>query len=142
MIKISRISSPLKDKIKNIDTCSQLDGDGVFEGKYSTSGTIVLKNKYIGSLKADQIIIDTDGIFEGELRTEELIISGFVNGKIDADNVIIMENGKISGDIIYNQLAVFEGGIIDVAGMKKREKQKDDKIVDITNSTQKWIKFL
>ena len=31
MIKISRISSPLKDKIKNIDTCSQLDGDGVFE---------------------------------------------------------------------------------------------------------------
>ena len=137
MIKISRISSPLKDKIKNIDTCSQLDGDGVFEGKYSTSGTIVLKNKYIGSLKADQIIIDTDGIFEGELRTEELIISGFVNGKIDANNVIIMENGKISGDITYNQLAVFEGGIIDVAGMKRKENLKDDKIVDITNSNQK-----
>ena len=137
MIKISRISSPLKDKIKNIDTCSQLDGDGVFEGKYSTSGTIVLKNKFIGNLKADQIIIDTDGIFEGELKTEELIISGFVNGKIDADNVIIMENGKISGNITYNQLAVFEGGIIDVAGMKRKEKLKDDKIVDITHSNQK-----
>ena len=37
MIKISRISSPLKDKIKNVDTCSQLDGDGVFEGKYKTT---------------------------------------------------------------------------------------------------------
>ena len=137
MIKISRISSPLKDKIKNLDTCSQLDGDGVFEGKYATSGTIVLKNKFIGSLKADQTIVDTDGIFEGELKTEELIISGFVNGKVDADNVIIMENGKISGNIIYNQLAVFEGGIIDVAGMKRREKQKDDKIVEIANSNQK-----
>ena len=137
MIKISRISSPLKDKIKNIDTCSQLDGDGVFEGKYSTSGTIVLKNKFIGNLKADQTIIDTDGIFEGELKTEELIISGFVNGKIDADNLIIMENGKVSGDVTYNQLAVFEGGIIDVGGMKKREKLKDDKIIDIANSNQK-----
>ena len=137
MIKISRISSPLKDKIKNIDTCSQLDGDGVFEGKYATSGTIVLKNKFIGSLKADQTIVDTDGIFEGELKTEELIISGFVNGKVDADNIIIMENGKISGDIIYNQLAVFEGGIIDVAGMKRREKQKDDKVIEIANSNQK-----
>ena len=137
MIKISRISSPLKDKIKNIDTCSQLDGDGVFEGKYSTSWTIVLKNKFIGSLKADQTIVDTDGIFEGELKTEELIISGFVNGKVDADNIIIMENGKISGDITYNQLAVFEGGIIDVAGMKRREKQKDDKVIDIANSNQK-----
>ena len=137
MIKISRISSPLKDKIKNIETCSQLDGDGVFEGKYKTSGTIVLKNKFIGNLKADQTIVDTDGIFEGELKTEELIISGFVNGKIDADNIIIMENGKISGNIIYNQLAVFEGGIIDVAGMKRREKQKDDKVIDIANSNQK-----
>ena len=137
MIKISRISSPLKDKIKNIDTCSQLEGDGVFEGKYSTSGTIVLKNKFIGSLKADQIIIDTDGIFEGELKTEELIVSGFVNGNIDADNLIIMENGKISGDVTYNQLAVFEGGIIDVGGMKRKEKLKDDKIIDIANSSQK-----
>ena len=137
MIKISRISSPLKDKIKDIDTCSQLDGDGVFEGKYATSGTIVLKNKFIGSLKADQTIIDTDGTFEGELKTEELIISGFVNGKVDADNIIIMENGKISGDIIYNQLAVFEGGIINVAGMKRREKQKEEKIIDIANSNQK-----
>ena len=137
MIKISRISSPLKDKIKNFDTCSQLDGVGVFEGKYATSGTIVLKNKFIGSLKADQTIVDNDGIFEGELKTEELIISGFVNGKVDADNIIIMENGKISGDITYNQLAVFEGGIIDVAGMKRREKQKDDKVIDIANSNQK-----
>ena len=137
MIKISRISSPLKDKIKNIDTCSQLDGDGVFEGKYSTSGTIVLKNKFIGSLKADQTIIDTDGVFEGELKTEELIISGFVNGKIDADNLIIMENGKVSGDVTYNQLAVFEGGTINVSGMKRREKLKDDKIIDIVNSNQK-----
>ena len=137
MIKISRISSPLKDKIKNIETCSQLDGDGVFEGKYTTSGTIVLKNRFIGSLKADQTIVDNDGIFEGELKTEELIISGFVNGKVDADNIIIMENGKVSGDIIYNQLAVFEGGIINVAGMKRREKQKDDKVIDIANSNQK-----
>ena len=142
MIKISRISSPLKDKIKNIDTCSQLDGDGVFEGKYSTSGTIVLKNKFIGSLKADQTIIDTDGAFEGELKTVELIISGFVNGKIDADNLIIMENGKISGDVTYNQLAVFEGGIIDVSGMKRRQKLKDDKIIDIANPNQKQAKFL
>ena len=137
MIKISRISSPLKDKIKNIDTCSQLDGDGVFEGKYSTSGTIVLKNKFIGSLKADQTIIDTDGAFEGELKTVELIISGFVNGKIDADNLIIMENGKVSGEVTYNQLAVFEGGIIDVGGMKRREKLNDDKIIDIANTNQK-----
>jgi len=136
MIKINRITSPLKDKIKNIDTCSQLDGDGVFEGKYSTTGTIVLKNKFIGSLNSDQTIIDTNGIFEGDLKTEELIISGYVNGKVEAENIVIMETGKISGDITYNQLAVFEGGRIDVAGMKRKEKKNDEKVVDISNSNQ------
>ena len=50
MIKISRISSPLKDKVKNLETCSQLDGDGVFEGKYKTSGSILIRNKFIGEL--------------------------------------------------------------------------------------------
>ena len=46
MIKISRISSPLKDKIKNIDLCSQLDGDGSFEGNYNTTGTVLLRNSF------------------------------------------------------------------------------------------------
>ena len=137
MIKISRISSPLKDKIKNLETCSQLDGDGVFEGKYSTSGTIVLKNKFIGSLKADQTIIDTDGQFEGDLECTELIISGTVNGKIEADNIVIMENGKISGEIIYNQLAVFEGGVIEVSGMRKKETFKSEKIIDLSKTSNK-----
>ena len=41
------------------------------------------------------------------------------------------------GDITYNQLAVFEGGLIDVAGMKRREKQKDDKVIDIAKSNHK-----
>ena len=47
MIKISRLSSPLKDKVKNLETCSQLDGDGVFEGKYNTSGSILIRNMFI-----------------------------------------------------------------------------------------------
>ena len=41
-----------------------------------------------------------------------------------------MENGVISGDILYKQIAVFEGGIINVAGMKQIE-NKPDKVVDI-----------
>ena len=130
MIKISRISSPLKDKLKNLETCSQLDGDGVFEGKYKTTGSILIRNKFIGELSADQIIVDENGVFEGTLNSSELIISGNVSGTINSDSVVIMENGAISGDILYKQIAVFEGGIINVAGMKRVE-NKDEKVVDI-----------
>ena len=130
MIKISRISSPLKDKVKNLDTCSQLDGDGVFEGKYNTSGSILIRNKFIGELSADQIIVDEKGQIEGSVKATELIISGNVNGKINSDSIVVMENGILSGDIIYKQIAVFEGGIINVAGMKQAS-LKSDKVVEI-----------
>ena len=130
MIKISRISSPLKDKVKNLETCSQLDGDGVFEGKYKTTGSILIRNKFVGELSADQIIVDEKGLVEGTLKSSELIVSGNVNGKIETDSIVIMENGVLSGDILYKQIAVFEGGIINVAGMKQIENTKD-KVVEI-----------
>ena len=132
MIKISRISSPLKDKLKNLETCSQLDGDGVFEGKYNTSGSVLIRNKFIGEISADQIIVDENGQLEGEIKSTELIISGDVKGNIISDSIVIMETGKLSGNITYKQIAVFEGGIINVDGMKQIE-EKEDKIVKIAS---------
>ena len=132
MIKISRISSPLKDKLKNLQTCSQLDGDGVFEGKYNTSGSVLIRNNYIGEISADQIIVDENGKLEGKIKSSELIISGKVDGTITADSIVIMETGKLSGNIAYKQIAVFEGGLIDVDGMKQIQ-EKEEKIIKISS---------
>jgi len=132
MIKISRISSPLKDKLKNLETCSQLDGDGVFEGKYNTSGSVLIRNNYIGEISADQIIVDENGKLEGKIKSSELIISGKVYGTITADSIVIMETGKLSGNIAYKQIAVFEGGLIDVDGMKQIQ-EKEEKIIKISS---------
>ena len=130
MIKISRISSPLKDKVKNLDTCSQLDGEGVFEGKYNTSGSILIRNKFIGELSADQIIVDEKGIIEGTINSTELIVSGNVNGEIKVENLVVMETGVLSGNITYKQIAVYEGGIVNVEGMKQAEIMSD-KVIEI-----------
>ena len=130
MIKISRISSPLRDKVKNLENCSQLSGDGIFEGKYNTSGSILIRNHFIGELSADQIIVDENGKIEGNIKSNELIISGNVSGKINSDSIVIMENGNLSGEIIYKQIAVFEGGIINVAGLKQATEELD-KVVEI-----------
>ena len=130
MIKISRISSPLKDKVKNLDTCSQLDGEGVFEGKYNTSGSILIRNKFIGELSADQIIVDEIGIIEGTINSTELIVSGNVNGEIKVENLVVMETGVLSGNITYKQIAVYEGGIVNVEGMKQAE-EMSDKVIEI-----------
>ena len=136
MIKINRISSPLKDKIKNLNNFSQLDGDGVFEGKYNTSGSLILKNSFIGELSADQVIIDEKGSFKGKMTSSELIVSGKVDGSIKSENIIIMGTGHLSGEVSYLQIAVFEGGIIDVAGLKPFAKDNNDKVIDLKKNTK------
>ena len=90
----------------------------------------MIRNKFIGELSADQIIVDEKGIIEGTIKSTELIVSGNVSGKINSGSIVIMENGAISGDIVYKQIAVFEGGVINVAGMKQA-KQKEEKVVEI-----------
>jgi cytoskeletal protein CcmA (bactofilin family) len=115
-----------------LETCSQLDGDGVFEGKYNTSGSVLIRNKFIGEISADQIIVDENGQLEGQIKSVELIVSGDVKGNIISDSIVIMETGKLSGNIAYKQIAVFEGGIINVDGMKQI-KEKEDKIVKIAS---------
>jgi cytoskeletal protein CcmA (bactofilin family) len=57
-------------------------------------------------------------------------VNGKVNGKINCKSIIIMENGNVSGDVLYNKIAVFEGGTINVSGMKKLE-EETDKVIDI-----------
>ena len=109
------------------------DGDGVFEGKYNTSGSVLIRNKFIGEISADQIIVDENGRLEGKIKSTELIISGDVKGNIISDSVVIMETGKLSGEITYKQIAVFEGGIINVDGMKQIE-EKEEKVVKIAST--------
>jgi hypothetical protein len=43
-----------------------------------------------------------------------------------------METGKLSGNIAYKQIAVFEGGLIDVDGMKQIQ-EKEEKIIKISS---------
>ena len=58
------------------------------------------------------------------------IVSGNGSGNFYLDCIVIMDYVALSGDIVYKQIAVFEGGVINVAGMKQAE-QKEDKVVEI-----------
>ena len=51
-----------------------------------------------------------------------------MSGKINSDSIVVMENGILSGEIVYKQIAVFEGGIINVAGMRQAD-AKTDKVL-------------
>ena len=62
-----------------------------FLSKYKTSGSILIRNRFVGELSADQIIVDEKGVVEGTLKSSELIISGNVSGKINSDSIVIME---------------------------------------------------
>ena len=59
-----------------------------------------------------------------------LFLSTYLNANIQIKARTAILQDFLSGEILYKQIAVFEGGIINVAGMKQVE-NKQDKVVDI-----------
>ena len=85
-----------------ITNSSNLHIDGTFEGViYNTI------NLTIG--KSGEVI--------GEIYAENIIVSGLLDGKIECDNIQILNGGKVVGELKYNDIKIendakFEGKLI------------------------------
>ena len=54
------------------------------------------------------------GQMEGEIKAENVVISGTVRGKVHArSNVRLMDGGKVIGDVVCGTLSADKGGVIE-----------------------------
>ena len=67
-----------------------------------------------GSIESTkEINIGKNGVVKGNLTTEHLIIQGYFEGSIDATLVEIKAEGRVSGEIISNELIIESKGIFE-----------------------------
>jgi cytoskeletal protein CcmA (bactofilin family) len=107
-------------------------------GGISTKGTIHIDGKFEGViLEADSLCIGPMGEVIGDVKANNLIVNGLVDGKIDCNKVEILENGKVIGEMKYNELVIetngkFEGhGIQKDSELKSRYNEIESKINNI-----------
>ncbi len=127
----------IKNEKINIDKIDTLISKNVsIEGQVSSTGTVRFDCKVIGDINAEGIIVGETGKIKGDIKCNEIIISGAVEGKIICKNTLhIKETGSQIGDVEVNKIIIDEEAkFIGNCQMKNAETQKT--IVPINTQKQ------
>ena len=102
-------STPIDNDAKAVNIGSGVRVDGRIEGAETSdiSGTLT------GTLKSSNININSKGTFSGDMSGQEITISGSVDGEINSEDYLIVNNSaNIKGVIEYASLQVSYGARI------------------------------
>lgn len=88
-----------------------------FDGTVEFSNYTRFEGYIAGTLKGtpgSEIVLGENGVVEGKIDGDTVIIDGFVRGDIKASSkVIISETGRVIGEIIAPSVAIKFGGYFD-----------------------------
>ncbi len=88
------------------------------EGNLHLSGNVRVDGKVIGNItpingKEVIVAIGENGVINGDIQCNHLIVSGTVIGNINASHKVeILDHAKIEGDVAYNLLSMNPGATI------------------------------
>jgi cytoskeletal protein CcmA (bactofilin family) len=109
-------------------------------GGISTDGTLHVDGKIEGViLEANIVSIGKAGEIVGDIKANNLIVSGLFDGKINCNEVEILSSGRVIGEIQYNELTIETGGKFEGNGIRKgskltsKYKSIENKITNIIN---------
>ena len=92
----------------NDQQISTIIGEGyVFTGELLGPSVIRIEGKIIGNVNIDcGVILGENGIIEGNITSQSVIIYGTVNGNIKTTQLEIKKTGLINGEIITDTLEI------------------------------------
>ena len=102
-------STPIDNDAKAVNIGSGVRVDGRIEGAETSdiSGTLT------GTLKSSNINVNSKGAFSGDMSGQEITISGNVDGEINSEDYLIVNNSaNIKGVIEYASLQVSYGCLL------------------------------
>ena len=159
-MKISEILKGREDidtggssKITVIGNNSQFNGSITFTGILKISGTI--KGNIETNEDADaQIILDQNGLVEGDITAPNVKLKGEVNGNVHSStHVEIDSSALVTGNVYYDILEMHGGSTVNgslirnmgkTAGLleKKANKTKDDVKTEKTNNSSNFLQSI
>ncbi len=61
-------------------------------------------------MSAADVAIGRSGRFQGEVTAKRVLVTGVLDGKVDADRLEIVATGQVSGEIRVRELVIESGG--------------------------------
>tara|TARA_Y100000996_G_C22544953_1_gene651430 strand:+ start:41 stop:499 length:459 start_codon:yes stop_codon:yes gene_type:complete len=96
---------------QNNDNKMVMVGSGVrVEGRIEGAESADISGSLSGTLKCSNININSSGNFNGDMSGQDVIISGQVEGEVNSDDsLIVNQSADIKGTIEYSKLQVSYG---------------------------------
>ena len=108
--KDTQKSSPvLNNNNKNSQTPSLISADVRLTGSLTSQGEVQLDGRIDGDIKADTLLIGSQGQVDGSVQANEVTIHGRVSGSISANKVAIESSAQVHGDVYHNTLSIAAG---------------------------------
>ncbi len=93
---------------------SKITGESHFDGETLVGGAIY------GKINAEsKLTIEDNGLVDGELTCQELMVSGLFRGKLCCEKLTICGTGTVEGEVASKSMEIFEGG--QFIGMRVKE---------------------
>ncbi|GLW39669.1 hypothetical protein Pcaca04_36050 [Pectobacterium carotovorum subsp. carotovorum] len=81
-------------------------------GSLAVDGNITVEGRVEGDVQCDNTIkVEHTGQVNGEMKSQQIVINGRVEGRIAASVVAILAQGKVFGDIFADELSIEKGGV-------------------------------
>lgn len=101
-------------------------------GEAEVHGSIRIDGRYEGNIRSDWVVIGEKGHMKGDIFATGVIVGGTVEGNIVAsESLEIKSKGSVFGDVQTKKLTIIEGGIFQGRSVMKDEK----KIVELEKKT-------
>ena len=82
-------------------------------GDLDTDGELFIHGRVHGSVRADRLVLAEDGDVEGDIVARDARISGRVNGRVFALNVMLDASAEVTGRIFHHTVEVARGARVD-----------------------------
>lgn len=91
---------------------SYIARDVVIEGNISTEGEIHIDGELRGSIRAATCLIDVNGVVNGGVFSNFVMIRGRVFGPINAGRLSIQKGAHVEGNVVHEGISIEHGAFV------------------------------
>ncbi|CAI1129759.1 polymer-forming cytoskeletal protein [Serratia sp. JSRIV004] len=89
-----------------------ISNGALFTGVIEGDGNIIVEGRVEGNIICSHMVrIETSGHVKGEIRAQQIMINGPVEGRCFADSLSIQPKGSMRGDIFADEISIEKGGL-------------------------------
>ena len=85
------------------------------EGNLDSAGSsVVVAGRFKGELRAKDVLLEANSIFDGNLIADKVTLGGLVKGEVAANSLNVASSAKVEGNLKTNALSIDLGQVSEV----------------------------